>query len=149
MITELLTLLGDNFMLVAVACIELVAGALLAARALGMVPVRHPVVALPGGAAGQMLRELNSSAEEVQILFRRKDMMPIYVVGDIEGMLGVTADDLQNDIACLLPQMADKATGRAFWKAYGAWDGMERLEDELNLKNGQWVYVTIRRSRSG
>ena len=148
MITELLTLLGDNIVPVIVACVELVVGALLAARALDTAPVRRRV-GLPGGAAGQMLRELNTSAEEVQILFRRKDMMPIYVVGDIEGMLGVTADDLQNDIACLLPQMADKATGRDFWKAYGAWDGMERLEDELNLKNGQWVYVTMRRSRSG
>ncbi|WP_455500361.1 ATP-binding protein [Gemmiger sp.] len=148
MITELLTLLGDNIVPVIVACIELVAAALLAARALDTAPVRRRV-GLPGGAAGQMLRELNTSAEEVQILFRRKDMMPVYVVGDIEGLLGVTPDDLQNDIACLLPQMADKAAGRAFWKAYGAWDGMAHLEDELRLKDGQWFRVTMHRSKNG
>ena len=148
MITDLLTLLGENFALVAVACAEVIVAAVLAARALGMAPARRRV-GLPGGAAGQMLHEMNTSDEDVQILFRRKDMMPIYAVGNMEALLGVTLDDMQNDIACLLPQMADENAARSFWKAYTAWDGQTRLEDELHLKDGQWFYVTMHRSKNG
>lgn len=143
--TNLLTLLGDNFVLVAVACVELVAAAVLAAQAMrGSRSEKHRMP-LPGGAAGQLIKELNHNADEVELLIRRKDMLPLYAVGDIEGLLGVSLADLQNDIAVLLPQLADGAEGRTLWKSYTAWDGVQRLSDELHLRNGEWVYVDIRR----
>ena len=147
--TELLTLLGEHFALVAVACAELVFAAVLAARALRGTPTHKRRVPLPGGAAGQMLREMNASSDEVSLLIRRSDMLPLYAAGNLEGLLDVTLADLQRDMACLLPQLADEAAGRALWNAYTHWDGEEQLADELHLKNGEWIYVLIHRSKAG
>lgn len=149
MITDLLTLLGENFMLVVVACAELIVGALLAARALRGDPVRERRLPVPTGAAGQLMREMNASAEDVRLLIRRSDMLPVYALGDLNGLLGVTLADLQNDVACVLPRLADGDSGRALWKAYTAWDGQRELADELHLKNDEWVYISIRRSKAG
>ena len=148
--TDLLTLLGENFALVAVACAELVIGAVLAARAMrGDRAKGKLLLAVPSGTAGQLIKEMNADADEARLLIRRRDMLPVYVIGDLEGLLGVTLADLQSDIACVLPQLADDAEGRALWKAYHDWDGATELSDELHLKNDEWVYVEVRRSAAG
>ena len=93
---------------------------------------------VPGGAVGQMVKELNRNPDEVRLLIRRKDMLPVYAVGDMEALLGIRLEDLQGDVATLLPQLADPAAGRALWKSYAAWDGAQELTDELHMKNGEW-----------
>lgn len=103
---------------------------------------------VPGGAVGQMVKELNRNPDEVRLLIRRKDMLPVYAVGDMEALLGIRLEDLQGDVATLLPQLADPAAGRALWKSYAAWDGAQELTDELHMKNGEWVYVDVRRGES-
>ena len=146
--TDLLTLLGENIALVAVACAELVFAAVLAARAMRGSPKPQRRLVTPGGAAGQLIRAMNENPDEVQLLVRRNDMLPMYAVGDLEALLGVSLADLQQDLVCLLPQLADPAAGRGLWKAYQNWDGIQLLSDELHLKNGEWVYVTIRRGKT-
>ena len=94
---------------------------------------------VPGGAVGQMVKELNRNPDEVRLLIRRKDMLPVYAVGDMEALLGIRLEDLQGDVATLLPQLADPAAGRALWKSYAVWDGAQELTDELHMKNGEWV----------
>lgn len=103
---------------------------------------------VPGGAVGRMVKELNRNPDEVCLLIRRKDMLPVYAVGDMEALLGIRLEDLQGDVATLLPQLADPAAGRALWKSYAAWDGAQELTDELHMKNGEWVYVDVRRGES-
>lgn len=103
---------------------------------------------VPGGAVGQMVKELNCNPDEVRLLIRRKDMLSVYAVGDMEALLGIRLEDLQGDVATLLPQLADPAAGRALWKSYAAWDGAQELTDELHMKNGEWVYVDVRRGES-
>ncbi len=103
---------------------------------------------VPGGAVGQMVKELNRNPDEVRLLIRRKDMLPVYAVGDMEALLGIRPENLQGDVATLLPQLADPAAGRTLWKSYAAWDGAQELTDELHMKNGEWVYVDVRRSES-
>ena len=41
---------------------------------------------VPGGAVGQMVKELNRNPDEVRLLIRRKDMLPVYAVGDMEPL---------------------------------------------------------------
>lgn len=103
---------------------------------------------VPGGAVGQMVKELNRNPDEVRLLIRRKDMLPVYAVGDMEALLGIRLENLQGDVATLLPQLADPAAGRALWKSYAAWDGAQELTDELHMKNGEWIYVDVRRGES-
>lgn len=146
--TDLLTLLGENIWLVAVACAELVAAAVLAAWAMRAPRRERRSLPVPGGAVGQMVKELNRNPDEVRLLIRRKDMLPVYAVGDMEALLGIRLEDLQGDVATLLPQLADPAAGRALWKSYAAWDGAQELTDELHMKNGEWVYVDVRRGES-
>lgn len=89
--------------------------------------------------SGRWLKELNRNPDEVRLLIHRKDMLPVYAVGDMEALLGIRLEDLQGDVATLLPQLADPAAGRALWKSYAAWDGAQELTDELHMKNGEWV----------
>ncbi len=103
---------------------------------------------VPGGAVGQMVKELNRNPDEVRLLIRRKNMLPVYAVGDMEALLGIRLEGLQGDVATLLPQLADPAAGRTLWKSYAAWDGAQELTDELHMKNGEWVYVDVRRGES-
>lgn len=58
---------------------------------------------VPGGAVGQMVKELNRNPDEVRLLIRRKDMLPVYAVGDMEALLGIRLEDLQGNVAALLP----------------------------------------------
>lgn len=41
---------------------------------------------VPGGAVGRMVKELNRNPDEVCLLIRRKDMLPVYAVGDMEPL---------------------------------------------------------------
>ena len=41
---------------------------------------------VPGGAVGRMVKELNRNPDEVRLLIRRKDMLPVYAVGDMEPL---------------------------------------------------------------
>ena len=50
---------------------------------------------VPGGAVGQMVKGLNRNPDEVRLLIRRKDMLPVYAVGDMEALLGIRLEDLQ------------------------------------------------------
>ena len=146
-ITDLLALLGEHFALVLIACLELAAAAVLLARAIYERPApRRGHSTLPNGAARLLLRELNRRSDEVNIVMRRSDMLPLYVAGDTKALLGVTLEDLQSDVASLLPRLQDEAAGKNLWKAYQAWHGETELDDELQLVNGDWVMVNIYRA---
>lgn len=103
---------------------------------------------VPGGAVGQMVK----GAEPQPGRGAPADTPQGYAAGlrgrDMEALLGIRLEDLQGDVATLLPQLTDPAAGRALWKSYAAWDGAQELTDELHMKNGEWVYVDVRRGES-
>ena len=85
--TNFLTLLGEHYALVQVACAELVAAVLL----LSLRPrkrVRHSKTSF-SDTERILLWELSQQKDEVCTLMRRSDLMPVSAVGDLEGLLGV------------------------------------------------------------
>lgn len=92
-----------------------------------------------------MLRALNFRRFEANLLLRRADMMPLYAVGDLAGLLGLLLESLQEDLAAVLPNMADGEAARNLWKTYQHWDGTAPLHRELQRTDGEWLTVDFRR----
>ncbi len=150
-LTDLLDQLGAHFALVVIACIELLAAALLVARAVRSEdnrPVggrRAATVGKVGENGAEMLRALGFRRFEANLLIRRADMMPTYAVGDLAGLLGLPLESLQEDLAAVLPNMADREAARSLWKTYQHWDGAAPLRRELQRKDGEWLTIDFRR----
>ena len=149
-LTDLLDQLGAHFSLGVIACIELLAAALLVARAVRSkdnrpVGGRRSAVGKAGENGAEMLRALNFRRFEANLLLRRADMMPLYAVGDLAGLLGLPQESLQEDLAAVLPNMADGEAARSLWKTYQHWDGTAPLHRELQRTDGEWLTVDFRR----
>ena len=149
-LTDLLDQLGAHFSLVVIACIELLAAALLVARAFRSednrpVGGRRSAVGKAGENGAEILRALNFRRFEANLLLRRADMMPLYAVGDLAGLLGLPLESLQEDLAAVLPNMADGEAARSLWKTYQHWDGTAPLHRELQRTDGEWLTVDFRR----
>lgn len=145
-ITQMLTQLGEHFGLVLIACAELAAAVALlvknqrAPKRTGTHPVRLK------GAREQLLQEIGRRDDEIYLLVRRSDMMPVAAVGNVEKMLGISMADLQSNLTLLKQSMSSEEESRQLWKSYRAWDGKTTLVDEIQLKNDQWAVMTVTRS---
>ena len=145
-ITQMLTQLGEHFGLVLIACAELAAAVALlvknqrAPKRTGAHPVRLK------GAREQLLQEIGRRDDEIYLLVRRSDMMPVAAVGNVEKMLGISMADLQSNLTLLKQSMSSEEESRQLWKSYRAWDGKTTLVDEIQLKNDQWAVMTVTRS---
>lgn len=145
-IMQTLTQLGEHFGLVLIACAELAAAVAL------LIKGQHkkkgtPIQTARGrGARNLLLQELDRRSDQVFILMRRSDLMPIAAAGSAEKLLGISLEELQTNLTTLLQRMADRDAGEQMWKSYRTWDGKTTLVDELQLKDGQWVVLTISRS---
>ena len=87
-IMQTLTQLGEHFGLVLIACVELAAAVAL------LIKGQHkkegtPIQTARGrGARDLLLQELDRRSDQVFILMRRSDLMPIAAVGNTQKMLG-------------------------------------------------------------
>ncbi len=146
-LTDLLTLLGGHFYMVLFGCAEVVLAVVLLSL-LARLRRRSGSVgpALSGGDTGRlMLRELERNRNEAYLLMERETMLPVYAAGQLEGLLGVSLAQMQADITTLRTQMKDEDAGKRLWTRYRRWDGNGILSAELELKNGQWVRMSVRR----
>lgn len=144
-ITQMLTILGEHLPLVLVGGVE----ALVAIVLVGKIRMR-------GGGSGKkrkktdpeqiLLDTLEKRKQEVCILIRKADMMPVYTAGDLEGMTGVTEQRLKDDITVFTTILEDPAQGEKIWKEYRAWNGGENFQAEMQLSNGQWMHMTAQKS---
>ena len=143
-ISDLLTMLGEHFYIVLIGCAELAAAIIL----LGLLPRMKRGGKTRSGGSGMermLIDEPSTHADEVCIVMRREDLLPVYAVGDSMALLGVSLDRLQEDVAVLLPQLSRPEEGRKFWEDYRSWKNDGRLQVRLELKNGQWFLIIFRR----
>lgn len=92
MISELLSALGAHFYLIMIGCIELVVAVFL----LGSLPKRRKKdrqSAASGTGTEQLIQTLSQQEEEVFLILRCSDLLPLYAAGDMRGMLGVRVHD--------------------------------------------------------
>lgn len=141
-ITELMTVLGSNIEFVVIGCVELAAAVALATTGIArkMKKEKKPDTK---SAEQLFLYELGKSTDEGYMLVRRKDTMPVYAVGDLEQLLGVSLQHVQEDITLLRKKMKSDHAVKMLWKSYRTWDRKEPLYAEIQMENLQWIRVTV------
>ena len=146
-ITDLLAALGEHLPLLLVGCAEILLAVYLIGKFLWG-KVQHKPSGTGRGAEAIFLQEWKRQSEEVCILLRRRDRMPVYTVGNLREVLGVTLTRLREDAASLLAGLDDETERKQRWKTYLDWDGAKPLVAEAAMQNGRWVRFIAHRSRN-
>lgn len=146
-ITDLLAALGEHLPLLLVGCVEILLAVYLIGKLLWG-KVQHKPSGKGRGAEAIFLQEWKRQSEEVCILLRRRDRMPVYTAGNLREVLGVTLTRLREDAASLLAGLDDETERKQRWKAYLDWDGAKPLVAEAAMQNGRWVRFIAHRSRN-
>ena len=146
-ITDLLAALGEHLPLLLVGCVEILLAVYLIGKLLWG-KVQHKPSGKGRGAEAIFLQEWKRQSEEVCILLRRRDRMPVYTAGNLREVLGVTITRLREDAASLLAGLDDETERKQRWKTYLDWDGAKPLVAEMAMQNGRWVRFIAHRSRN-
>ena len=146
-ITDLLAALGEHLPLLLVGCAEILLAVYLIGKLLWG-KVQRKSSGKGRGAEAIFLPEWKRQSEEVCILLRRRDRMPVYTVGNLREVLGVTLTRLREDAASLLAGLDDETERKQRWKTYLDWDGAKPLVAEAAMQNGRWVRFIAHRSRN-
>lgn len=146
-ITDLLAALGEHLPLLLVGCVEILLAVYLIGKLLWG-KVQHKPSGKDRGAEAIFLQEWKRQSEEVCILLRRRDRMPVYTAGNLREVLGVTLTRLREDAASLLAGLDDETERKQRWKTYLDWDGAKPLVAEAAMQNGRWVRFIAHRSRN-
>lgn len=146
-ITDLLAALGEHLPLLLVGCAEILLAVYLIGKLLWG-KVQHKPSGKDWGAEAIFLQEWKRQSEEVCILLRRRDRMPVYTAGNLREVLGVTITRLREDAASLLAGLDDETERKQRWKTYLDWDGAKPLVAEAAMQNGRWVRFIAHRSRN-
>lgn len=146
-ITDLLAALGEHLPLLLVGCAEILLAVYLIGKLLWG-KVQRKSSGKGRGAEAIFLQEWKRQSEEVCILLRRRDRMPVYTVGNLREVLGVTLTRLREDAASLLAGLDDETERKQRWKTYLDWDGAKPLVAEAAMQNGRWVRFIAHRSQN-
>lgn len=95
------------------------------------------------------LEELDQKTEETMILIRRKDLMPVYQLGNLKGMLGVSFEKIQEDVMQIFKRVEDSSQREKLKRNYQEWNGEEKLAQDIYLKDNEWIHMTIQRVHDG
>ena len=147
-ITELISVLGSHMEIVVIGCAEIAAAVALAST--GIVRKLRKEKKPDTRSAEQLfLYEIGRSRDEGYMVVRHKDMMPVYGAGDLEGLLGVSLLQVQDDIRSIRSKMKNDAAVKRFWKSYRSWDREKPLYAEIQMKDGQWIHVAVYGCKDG
>ena len=143
-IMDFLSFMGENFFLVVVLCIEIILAVII------FIKFNSRNYYIKNKISGRetentFLKEFNSQNDEICLVIRRKDKMPLYSAGDIENFLGVTLQDLQNDISLIDKNVKETSDGKNLLYHYNKWDGETDLSFEFMLKSEKWVIMHLRK----
>ena len=147
-IADWLTAIGHHYFIVIIGAVEILAAVMLITENL-MRRIRKKTTIDKKGIEAEVLRELDEREKEACILLRRSDMMPVYGTGNLQTILGVSLLEIQDDIAVFEHIAKDLSVIERIWKDYQTWDGNHPFGAQFQLKNGQWIQVSVRRSSSG
>ena len=142
-ITQLLTVFGENFYLVVVLCVEILIAVLL----FGMTITKNMRISKRKtsvrGVESEFLEAMDRRPDEVCLVVRIDDIMPVYASGHFRDMFGVSFEDVRGDMALLNSNFENKGKSFDIWEKYRKWDGKEAWNEEFSLKNGEWVRLHL------
>lgn len=142
-ITQLLTVFGENFYLVVVLCVEILIAVLL----FGVTITKNMRISKRKtsvrGVESEFLEAMDRRPDEVCLVVRIDDIMPVYASGHFRDMFGVSLEDVRGDMALLNSNFENKGKSFDIWEKYRKWDGKEAWNEEFSLKNGEWVRLHL------
>lgn len=145
-ITDWLEILGEHFPLVVIGCVEaLLAVALLCAALRNRGQCADKKRSALRRADEILLYNMDRQSNDVCLIMRQHDLLPICAAGDMQSLLGVTFEQLRQDVMLLVDVLEDGQNGVSVWKKYRAWDGAQPFETVLRTKNGEWVQLNVTR----
>lgn len=150
-IVGMLTELGEHFWLVVIACIEVAAALVI----LGCVAGRKQKNTEQGrtselpGVDRDLLNACNEWKDEVCMMLRREDLLPVYATDGFTDLVGVDLKILQEDIRTIGRNMDDPEDEKQIWKKYNEWDGVQPFSTVVKWKNEKWLLLAIRRTKNG
>mgnify|MGYP000148854694 FL=1 len=147
-ITELISMLGSHMEIVVIGCAEIAAAVALISTGIAR-KFRKEKKPDTRSAEQLFLYEIGRSQDEGYMVVRHKDMMPVYGTGDLEGLLGVSLLQVQDDITSIRSKMKNDAAVKRFWKSYRSWDREKPLYAEIQMKDGQWIRVAVYGCKDG
>ena len=147
-ITELVSMLGSHMEIVVIGCAEIAAAVALISTGIAR-KFRKEKKPDTRSAEQLFLYEIGRSQDEGYMVVRHKDMMPVYGVGDLEGLLGVSLLQVQDDITSIRSKMKNDAAVKRFWKSYRSWDREKPLYAEIQMEDGQWIRVAVYGCKDG
>ena len=131
-ITQVLTVFGENFYLVVVLCVEILIAVVLFGMTISVRSVES-----------EFLEAMDRRPDEVCLVVRIDDIMPVYASGHFKDMFGVSLEDVRGDMALLNSNFENKGKSFDIWEKYRKWDGKEAWNEEFSLKNGEWVRLHL------
>ena len=146
-ITDWLEMLGEHFPLVVIGCAEaLLAVVLLCAALRNRRQCTDKKRSALRRADEILLYNMDRQSNDVCLIMRQHDLLPICAAGDMQSLLGVTFEQLRQDVMLLADVLEDGQKGVSVWKKYRAWDGAQPFETVLRTRNGEWVQLNVTRS---
>ena len=140
-------MLGEHFPLVVIGCAEaLLAVVLLCAALRNRRQSTDKKRSALRRADEILLYNMDRQSNDVCLIMRQHDLLPICAAGDMQSLLGVTLEQLRQDVMLLADALEDGQKGVSVWKKYRAWDGAQPFETVLRTKNGEWVQLNVTRS---
>ena len=145
-ITDWLEMLGEHFPLVVIGCAEaLLAVVLLCAALRNRRQCTDKKRSALRRADEILLYNMDRQSNDVCRIMRQHDLLPICAADDMQSLLGVTFEQLRQDVMLLADALEDGQKGVFVWKKYRAWDGAQPFETVLRSKNGEWVQLNVTR----
>lgn len=145
-ITDWLEILGEHFPLVVIGCVEaLLAVALLCAALRNRGQCADKKRSALRRADEILLYNMDRQSNDVCLVMRRRDLLPLCAAGDMQSLLGVTFEQLRQDVMLLADALENGQNGVSVWKKYRVWDGVQPFETVLRTRNGEWVQLNVTR----
>ena len=147
-VAGMLTVIGEHFWLVVIACIEVAVAFILLDAAHKRKKDRNNRSGGTqiGGAERDFLEACNDWKDEACIMVRREDLLPVYATDSFYDMLGMNLRTLQEDIRNIGLNMADPEDEKRIWKHYQQWDGKKVLMESVKWNTGKWMLLGFRRT---
>ena len=145
-IIEGITLLGEHMGLVVIGCLELLAALFLTGSFFRKnMRSRNPLEGRSRREERIFRQEMRHYRDMACILLRRSDSFPLYAEGDPEDLLGVSLQQLQEDIRTIFSSLREDGAGDKLWQKYNTWDGISIFSEEFVQKNGEWIRFQAKR----
>ena len=146
--TQILTWMGEHFTIISVICIVIIIAIVFIKKMIR----KEKKINSKFGVTGYdkiAIEELRHDTDKAMILIRRRDLMPVYEMGNLLGLLDVDLEKIQEDVMQIFKNIQDRKQRKEIQLRYQNWDGRSDLAEDVYLVNGEWVRMTIQRVHGG